>query len=294
MAQAYLVAEAMRSAHGVVASIHAVETVGDKVLDRPLAEIGGKALWTKELDGALLNREIDFAVHSMKDVETLLAPGIALVSVLPRADPRDRLVGAPSLAAIPAGGVVGTSSPRRAAQLLHRRPDLSVISLRGNVGTRMRHIAEGRADATFLAAAGLDRLGVEAGAPLELDQWIPAAAQGIIGITCRADDSALIELLSAISHAPSMNALLTERGVLEGLGGSCHTAVAVNARLVGDAIRVAAELFSADGREMVAAEVTGTGDPRELGRSLAAELMAKATPSILVTLEQANSPGAGH
>lgn len=291
MAQADLTSAALRQAHGLgpeTIRIVPVETVGDRVQDRPLAEIGGKALWTKELDRALLDGEIDFAVHSMKDVETHLAPGIALAAVLERADPRDRLVGADSIAALPAGAVVGTSSPRRAAQLLNRRPDLRTVSLRGNVDTRLRHLAEGRAAATFLAAAGLDRLGRSAGTPLELDEWLPASAQGIIGMTCRADDAGILGLLAAVSHAESFACLLAERAVLEGLGGSCHTAVAIHAQ-PGPELLLRAELLSPDGRDRVDASLRGGGDPRALGLSLAKRLMADATPAILASLTPADA-----
>lgn len=290
LVQAHLVADALVAAGADRPSIHPVETVADKVQDRALAEIGGKALWTKELDGALLRGEVDLAVHSMKDVETQLAPGIALAAVLPRADPRDRLVGAASIAALAPGAIVGTSSPRRSAQLLHRRPDLQTVTLRGNVGTRLRHIAEGRVAASFLAAAGLDRLQVEAGVPLEIADWLPAAAQGIIGITCRLADKTTLELLGRINHAPSMHCLLAERAVLEGLGGSCHTSVAVHATAQTDICRIEAELLSPDGRDCVKRSIEGNGDPRELGLALAQQLMERATPAILASLEQVARP----
>ena len=294
MAQAHLVCAALHRVHGLgpeAVNIVAVETVGDRVQDRPLAEIGGKALWTKELDRALLHDEIDLAVHSMKDVETLLPSGIALASVLPRADPRDRLVGVGSLADLPEGAVVGTSSPRRAAQLLNRRPDLRVVSLRGNVDTRLRQIAEGRAAATFLAAAGLDRLGRVAGTALALEDWLPASAQGIVGMTCRAHDAVTLAVLAAINHAESFTSLVAERAVLEGLGGSCHTAVAVHAfpgDVSGKALQLRAELFSPDGRDRVSASLSGSGDPRALGLALAKRLMADATPAILASLSPAD------
>lgn len=282
-----MVAEALARAHGLprdAIAIHAVQTVGDKVLDRPLAEIGGKALWTKELDGALIEGEIDFAVHSMKDVETLLAPGISLAAVLERADPRDRLVGAGALADLPAGAVVGTSSPRRTAQLLNRRPDLRVEVLRGNVQTRLKAIAEGRAAATFLAAAGLDRLGIAEGVVLDIDNWLPAAAQGIVGMTCRTGDDSTRSLLEAVNHAPSMAWLAAERAVLEGLGGSCHTSVAVHASGIGE-LTVRAELLSPDGQDRLDETLSGTGDPRALGLALARALMARATAAIRASLE---------
>lgn len=286
MAQTHLVVGALQQAHGLTTDaieIVTVETLGDRVQDRPLAEIGGKALWTKELDRALLHGEIDLAVHSMKDVETHLPAGIAIAAVLERADPRDRLVGAESLMALPEGALVGTSSPRRAAQLLNRRPDVRIVSLRGNVDTRLRHIAEGRAAATFLAAAGLDRLGRDVGAALDLDSWLPASAQGIVGMTCRTDDAATLGLLHAICHAESLACLLAERAVLEGLGGSCHTAVAVHAR-PGPSLAIRAELLSPDGRDRVDASLSGP-DPLALGLALAQRLMADATPAIRASLE---------
>lgn len=292
MAQAHLVLSALAAAHGFAASdvvVVPVETVGDRVLDRPLAEIGGKALWTKELDRALLLGEIDLAVHSMKDVETHLPAGIALAGVLERADPRDRLVGVEGIHALPHGAIVGTSSPRRAAQLLNRRPDVRIISLRGNVDTRLRQIAEGKAAATFLAAAGLDRLGKMVGTPLEMRDWLPASAQGIIGMTCRADDEPMRDLLRAISHGPSLACLQAERAVLEGLGGSCHTAVAVHAVTQPGGLLLKAELLSPDGRDRVDAELSGDGDPSELGLQLATRLLAEATPAILASLEAARA-----
>jgi len=288
MAQAHMAAAALRQAHGLpeaAIAIHAVQTVGDKVLHRPLAEIGGKALWTKELDGALIEGQIDFAVHSMKDVETELAHGICLAAVLERADPRDRLVGAARLADLPAGAIVGTSSPRRTAQLLNRRPDLQVEILRGNVQTRLKAIAEGRAAATFLAAAGLDRLGVAEGHVLPIGDWLPAASQGIVGMTCRADDARMQALLGAVNHSPSMAWLAAERAVLEGLGGSCHTSVAAHAWGTGT-LHLAAELLSPDGRDRIDETLEGPdSDPRGLGLALARALMARATPAIRASLE---------
>ncbi len=283
LAQSRLVAQALAAAHGLAADqveLVPVQTVGDRVQDRPLAEIGGKALWTKELDRALLEGEIDLAVHSMKDVETALHPGIRVAAVLPRADVRDRLVGATDLAALDHGATVGTSSPRRAAQLLNRRPDVHVVTIRGNVETRLRQVAEGRVGATFLAAAGLARLGIEAGVALPVDTWLPAAAQGIIGVTCRKGDARVLALLAAINDAPTMDCLVAERAVLEGLGGSCHTSVAVHA----DGRLLRAELLSPDGGDRVDAQLPIGGDPHALGLALAEALMQRATPAIRATL----------
>src|SRR4051794_18054496 len=180
--QAHMVADALRAAHGW--DEHRIEIVpittsGDVIQDRPLAEVGGKALWTKELDACLASGRTDLSVHSMKDVETVRPRIFAIAAMLERADTRDRLIGAESLDALPAGAIIGTSSPRRTAQVLARRPDLKPVSIRGNVQTRLAKVARGEVDATLLAAAGLDRLGIAAGTPLDL---LPAPAQGAIGV----------------------------------------------------------------------------------------------------------------
>lgn len=285
LAQAHMAIAALEQAPGIApgcVSLHSISTLGDRVQDRPLAELGGKALWTRELDRALLDGRIDVAVHSMKDVETRLAPGIALAAVLPRADPRDRLVGADSISALAPGAVVGTSSPRRAAQLLHRRPDVRVEILRGNVETRLRHVTEGRYAATFLAAAGLDRLGIEAGVSLALDDWLPAAGQAIVGLVCRADDLALCASLRAVSHAETMLRLRAERAFLDALGGNCHSAISAHARIECGLV-LAAELFSPDGREWVAGTMAGE-EPEAVAVALAAQLMARAGPAIRQSL----------
>lgn len=281
LAQAQLVAAALGRAQAMAAAgieVVPVRTEGDRVQDRALAEIGGKALWTKEIDHALLDGRIDLAVHSMKDVETELPEAIALVAVLPRADPRDCLVGAGSIAALPQGAVIGTSSPRRRAQILNRRPDVQVVLLRGNVETRLARVQAGAIDATFLAAAGLQRLGIAAGVPLAIADWLPATAQGIIGITCRADDVRVRTMLAAIADAPTFRCMLAERAVLRGLGGDCHTSVAVHAS--GDArLELRAHLLSADGRERVSAQAAGA-EPEALGAQVAAQLLAQASAGL--------------
>src|SRR4051812_18970635 len=190
LAQARMVATALRDAHGwgpERIEIVPITTTGDQIRDRPLAEIGGKALWTRELDRALGDGLTDISVHSMKDVETIRPPELAIAAMLPRADVRDRLIGGESLAALPHGARLGTSSPRRAAQLLARRPDFRIVPLRGNVDTRLRKIETGEADATLLASAGLDRLGKH-DVGVVLDDFLPAPAQGAVGIEVRADD----------------------------------------------------------------------------------------------------------
>jgi hydroxymethylbilane synthase len=254
---------------------------GDKVLDRPLADIGGKALWTKELDGWLYEGAIDVSVHSMKDVETIRPDWLTIAAILPRADKRDVLVGAESIAAIPQGAVIGTSAPRRAAQMLHHRPDVSVVTFRGNVATRLRKLAEGEADVTLLAAAGLERLGQSAvGAPLDQNQWLPAPSQGAIGLECRTDDARVRELLAPLDHAASRAEVMAERGLLEALEGTCHSPIAVLASAEGDHVHLRAAIYSPDGRERAEIDCTlAVGDAAALS-GMAADLLGKASPAI--------------
>ncbi len=279
-----MTAMALAAAHGWGlddVEIVVVSTTGDRVQDRPLADIGGKALWTKELDAALLDGRIDIGVHSMKDVETWLADGVALAAMLPRADPRERLIGADSIDALPHGARIGTSSPRRAAQLKAMRPDLRTEILRGNVATRMAKVADGSIDATLLAAAGLDRLGVEAGATIPMETMLPASAQGAVGITARADDAATLALLAAIDDAPTHAAVLLERGFLAALGGNCHSAVAAHAAFAGEDIVFRAEILAEDGSEVRRGGFTApAGGAAERVRALAAELLAEASPGL--------------
>jgi len=254
---------------------------GDKVQDRPLAEIGGKALWTKELDAWLVEGRIDGAVHSMKDVETLRPEWLTIAAVLPRADVRDVLLGAASVRGIPEGARVGTSAPRRAAQILHHRPDVVVVPIRGNVATRLAKLAAGDADVTLLAAAGLERLGeTGVGHPLDPGDWLPAPAQGAIGIECRADDAQTREWLAAIDHAPSREQVLAERALLAALGGSCHSPIAVITRSAGDHLAMTCALFSGDGAEKVDGSVTFSAGDRDAPARLAADLLARATPGV--------------
>ena len=268
LVQAHLVADALRAAHGWdrdAIAIVPITTSGDVIQDRPLAEVGGKALWTKELDACLAEGRTDLSVHSMKDVETIRPDLFAIAAMLERADTRDRLIGADSIEALAQGAIVGTSSPRRTAQLLARRPDLRTISIRGNVQTRLARIARGEVDATLLAAAGLDRLGIGDGAPLDL---LPAPAQGAIGIEILAERGDLRGLLAAIDHRPTHEAVRTERAFLAALGGDCHSAVAALAE--GGTLR--AEILASDGSEIQA----GEGAPEEL----AGRLLAQASPAL--------------
>ncbi len=284
LAQAHMTAAALTAAHGWgpdVAQIVVISTTGDRVQDRPLAEIGGKALWTKELDAALIDGRIDCGVHSMKDVETQLRDGIALVAMLPRADVRERLIGADSIAALPQGARIGTSSPRRAAQLRGMRPDLQIEMLRGNVATRMAKVQTGAIHATLLAAAGLDRLGVVAGAAIPIETMLPASAQGAVGITARAGDAATLALLAAIDDATTHDAVRLERGFLAALGGTCHSPVAALARIDADQVHFRAQIMSEDGSEMQSGEFTAaTGVAAARVAALAAELLAAASPAL--------------
>lgn len=284
MAQAHETAQRLCAAHGWPAE--AVELVpvlasGDKVLDRPLAEIGGKALWTKELDQWLGEGRIDLSVHSAKDVETIRPAEFHFPAFLPRADRRDCLVGASSIAAIPQGAVVGTSAPRRAAQLLNLRPDCKVVTFRGNVATRLAKLQAGEADVTFLAAAGLERLGESGvGHPLASEDWIPAASQGVIALECRADDAETTALLAAIDHAPTRAELEAERALLAELGGTCHSPVAVLCELAGGELAMRAALFSPDGAERIEGTARFAPGDHAPVRALAADLLARATAGI--------------
>lgn len=236
-----------------------ITTTGDRILDRHLADVGGKGLFAKELDTALLGGEIDFAVHSLKDLETNLPSGIALACVLPRADPRDVLVLSPNpvphhrtrpLPMLRLGARVGTASARRQAQLLFARPDLRIELIRGNVQTRLGRLGPNGFDATLLAAAGLNRLGLEmAGTvPLPASHMTPAACQGIIGITARAEDTFALELFGSINHGPTWAAALAERAMLRVLDGSCRTPIGAYAEpLAGGGLLLTGMVARSDG-----------------------------------------------
>ncbi len=258
-----------------------IKVTGDAIQDRPLKEIGGKGLFTREIEEALLAGGIDIAVHSMKDMPVEQPAGLLLDCCLPREDVRDAFV-APGLTAIadlPQGSVVGTSSLRRKAQLLHRRPDLSVVEFRGNVQTRLRKLADGVASATFLAMAGLNRLGRTdvPCTPIAPDDMLPAVAQGAIGIERRADDSATAELLAAIHDTATGQRLTAERAFLAALDGSCETPIAGLAELDGGRLRLRGEILRTDGSEALADDATGAvEDGAEMGRAMARKLLARA------------------
>ena len=281
MAQARSVANALESAHGwppgsVV--LRAIRTSGDRIQDRPLAEVGGKALWTKELDLMLAAGETSLSVHSMKDVESERPENFTIAAMLPRGDVRDRLIGAPSIDELGEGATVGTSSPRRAAQLLHHRPDLRIVPIRGNVQTRLDKVARGEVDATILAAAGLDRLRIGAGNAVDLDAMIPAPGQAAIGIECRSDDDFTLGLLHPINDAATCGCVSVERAFTRRLGGTCHSPVAALAETLQGAFWLRAELLSPDGTERMIEDVmVATLDE---ATDLAAAMLAKAPASI--------------
>lgn len=282
LAQARMVANALRDTHGwgpERIEIVPITTTGDVIQDRPLSEVGGKALWTKELDRCLLDGRTDISVHSMKDVETFRPDELCIAAMLPRADVRDRLIGAESLEALPQGARVGTSSPRRAAQLLARRPDLVILSIRGNVATRIRKLEMGEVDATLLAAAGLDRLGhPEIGAVLS--DILPAPAQGAIGVEVCSQNKKMRALIADIGDRATHLCVSAERRLLEGLGGACHSPVAALAECEGEFIRLRAEILTNDGRERVGDEARFPAGDMDAPLALARRLLDQASPAL--------------
>ena len=260
-----------------------IKTTGDRVQDRPLKEIGGKGLFTREIEEDLLSGRIDIAVHSMKDMPVAQPAGLMLDTYLPREDVRDAFI-SPTVAGLPGlpeGAVVGTSSLRRRAQLLFGRPDLAVVEFRGNVQTRLRKLDEGVAVATFLAMAGLNRLGM-AGMPkvaIEPEEMLPAVAQGAIGIERRAADGRAAALLEAIHHIPTGQRLAAERAFLAALDGSCETPIAGLAEIEGTTLRLRGEILRPDGSDRLAeAEHAPLSDGQALGHDMGERLKAAAPP----------------
>lgn len=261
-----------------------IKTTGDRILDRPLKEIGGKGLFTKEIEEDLLSGKIDIAVHSMKDMPTLQPDGLILDTYLPREDVRDAFVSLShdGLADLPEGAKLGSSSLRRRAQLMLKRPDLEVVEFRGNVQTRLKKLEDGVADATFLAAAGLKRLDMAhiAKSFIDTDIMLPAVAQGAIGIERRSNDSATADMLAAIHHTPTGQRLAAERAFLAALDGSCETPIAGLAELDGTTLRLRGEVIRPDGSESVADDQTGAiEDGAEMGRTMARKLLEQGGPS---------------
>lgn len=265
-------------------------TTGDQIRDRPLADIGGKGLFTREIDCRVLSGECDCAVHSMKDMETALTPGTAIAAILPRADARDALIGARALADLRPGARIGTSAVRRRAQLLALRSDLEISPLRGNVDTRLKRLEAGDFDAIILALAGLVRLGRSSvvGRAMPTDEMLPAVAQGAIAIVARSDDEATLAALRPLNDRPTEIRVTAERALLAGLDGSCRTPIAGHAELSEDGrLTLHGAFFALDGRESERDTLVGSAEaPAALGAALAEKLKARASPSLLAVLDK--------
>ncbi|MEO1330390.1 MAG: hydroxymethylbilane synthase [Pseudomonadota bacterium] len=290
LAQAHETRDRLRAAHGLAEAaieIVVIKTTGDAILDRALSEAGGKGLFTKEIDEAQLSGAIDLAVHSMKDAPTELPEGIQIGALLPREDVRDAFLSprAARLSELPSGALVGTASLRRQAQVLHRRPDLRVETFRGNVQTRLRKLEAGEADATFLAMAGLRRLGMAALAQetIATEEMLPAVAQGAIGIARRAEDEAAAALLAPLHCVDTGDRVAAERAFLRVLDGSCRTPIAGLAELSGDRLRLRGEILSPDGRVRHGGAREGArSDGAAMGADLGRALLAEAGPGFFV------------
>ena len=280
-AQTRLVIEALEIAHpGIATEIIMIKTTGDTVLDKPLTSIGGKGLFTKEIEAALLECRIDIAVHSAKDMETHLPAALTLAAVLPRGDPRDVFLSSRgnSLSSLPAGSVVGTTSPRRRAQILNSFPELEIVSLRGNVETRLKKLRDGNVDAILLALAGLRRLRLS---PQDMEVlgpevMLPSAAQGTIGIESRVGDEKIADLLAPICYSETMQATVAERTLLQELGGSCYTPIgALAEHIPGGKMRLRALIADPNGEWLHRMESTSQASDAELlGRKMGKELRA--------------------
>ena len=259
-----------------------IKVTGDQILDKALKEIGGKGLFTREIEEALLDGGIDIAVHSMKDMPTVQPSGLILDCCLPREDVRDGFVSSAvaGLMDLPQGATVGSSSLRRRAQLAHRRPDLKLVEFRGNVQTRMKKLEDGVAVATFLAMAGLNRLGMAQHAkPIAVTEMLPAVAQGAIGVERRLADPRAEAMLAAIHHTPTGQQLAAERGFLARLDGSCETPIAGLAVLEGATLWLRGEILRPDGTRVIAGELRGpVADAAAIGAALADQLLAEAGP----------------
>lgn len=263
-----------------------IMTAGDRILDRPLATVGGKGLFIKELEEALLDGRADLAVHSMKDLTVHLPPRLHIAAVCERADPRDAFVSNrySNLAALPAGATVGTSSLRRQCQLRARHPHLNVVSVRGNVDTRLRKLDDGHFDALVLAAAGLVRLGLAARVRtlLSIDESLPAVGQGAIGIECRRDDIATNDLVARLDHSPTHACVRAERALNAHLNGGCQVPIGAYAELAGGGLHLRALVGAPDGSRIVQGEIRGAvAAAAELGQSLARDLLARGAGLIL-------------
>ncbi len=278
--------QVMRLNPGLRVELKEIRTSGDKILDVPLAKIGGKGLFVKEIEDALLEQDIDFAVHSMKDVPTQLPNGLDILCVPPREDPRDALIAreAGSFRDLPHGAKVGTSSLRRQAQLLHHRPDLEIEMLRGNLDTRLRKLREGLYDAIVLAAAGLKRLGwqeqVTQYLPVEIS--LPAIGQGALGIEARRDDAFVASVLAKLEDSTTRAAVTAERALLHRLEGGCQVPIAGHASALGNRLRLTALVGQVDGSQLVQDRLEGpSSDALRIGAELAEQLLRQGAREIL-------------
>ena len=284
LAQAHETRARLMAAHDLpeeAFSIDAISTSGDRIQDRPLSEAGGKGLFTKEIEEALLAGRIDIAVHSSKDMPTVLPEGLLLSAFLPREDPRDAFIGtsAKSIMELPEGATVGSSSLRRQALILRMRPDLKVVTFRGNVQTRLRKLHEGAADGTILALAGLKRLGLQSIATdlMPLEKFPPAPGQGAICIESRIGDSRIDEILAVINHVPTAQALACERAFLGALDGSCRTPIAGHAVVDGDKLSFNGLILTPDGKRWHDTSANGlAADAAEIGRTAGEKLRRNA------------------
>lgn len=285
--QAEFVAARLAAAHpGLVVSLVPIVTEGDRIQDRNLATAGGKGLFIKELENALADGRADIAVHSMKDMPAAMPAGFAIGAALERGDPRDAFVSTQheSLAALPAGARVGTSSLRRQCQVRHRRPDVAVVPLRGNVDTRLAKLEAGECDAVILAAAGLDRLGFDARirARLEPREMLPAVGQGIMGVECLAERDDISDLVRPLEHAATRSALIAERALAAALGASCNSPIAGYATVGDGSLRLEGLAGSIDGSRIVADSASGAeSDAEALGAALAGKLLAAGAGRLL-------------
>jgi len=277
------------AAHGLdpdAVEIHVISTTGDRVQDKPLSALGGKGLFTKEIEEALLAGAIDLAVHSMKDMPAALPDGLAIACLLPREDARDAFISpvAPSIRAMAHGAKLGSSSVRRAAQVRRLRPDIEVVNFRGNVETRLTKLSNGLADATLLACAGLNRLGLQKAITsiVAIDEMLPAVAQGCIGIETRIGDERVNHLLAAIHHAQTGVAIACERGFLSVLEGSCRMPIAGHAQLAGGVLSFHGEVLTPDGARVFTARRNGPQSAaREMGEDAGREVKSAAGPHLV-------------
>ena len=285
VAQSGQVADALRAC-GAEIEMVVIRTSGDRLADVALADFGGKALFVREIEEALLDGRVDAGIHSLKDMPAVLPGGLRVAAYPSREDPRDVLLtrSGGGLDELPRGARVATSSLRRRALLLARRPDLSIEPIRGNVDTRLRKLDEGLCDGLVMARAGLERLGLkpEHAHPLPVEEFLPAVGQGILGVEARSADEEVLEALRGVDHAGTRMQALAERAFLRRLGAGCHTPVAGHARLDGDAISIAGLVASIDGATVLTGEVSGPCSQAEaLGERLAGDLLARGARALL-------------